>query len=131
MSFKSAAKAWPAPERNVVALTVWTKGYSPRLWRDVVAPQSRKPLDLRHETWIAERLRIAATMLRDSIDIDPEKRGSVPVIKGTRVPVATVLAELAEDANVSSIADDLGLDSAVLQGMLHGMAIHLDRPFLK
>jgi uncharacterized protein (DUF433 family) len=70
-------------------------------------------------------------MLRDSIDIDPGKRGSVPVIKGTRVPVAMILAELAEDVTASSIASDLGLDFAVIQKILHGIAIHLDRPFLK
>jgi len=70
-------------------------------------------------------------MLRDSIDIDLEKRGGVPVVHGTRVPVATILAELAEDATLGEIADALDLDANVLRTMIQGIAIHLDRPFLK
>jgi uncharacterized protein (DUF433 family) len=134
MALKVSAKPWPFPKRNTFALAVRSesvKKYPLVPWPNVVAPQIRKSLGLRHETWIAERLRYAATVLRDSIDIDPEKRGSVPVVRGTRVAVATILAELAEDATLSGIADDLDLDFTVLRKILQGIAIHLDRPFLR
>lgn len=108
-----------------------TERYRLVAWRKTDAPQFGKPRGLRYETWIAERLRCATIMLRDTIDIDPEKRGGVPVVKGTRVPVATILAELAEDATISSVADDRALDATVLQKILQGIAIHLDRSFLK
>lgn len=136
MAGKTTMKPWSPPDRGHFGFVgQWfeqTKQGSLVVWPSkTVNFPVRNPERLRHETWIAERLRNAATMLRDSIDIDAEKRGSVPVIKGTRVPVATILAELAEDATVSSIADDLEIDSTVLRTILHGMAIHLDRPFLK
>ncbi len=86
---------------------------------------------LRHEEWIVERLRFAAIMLRDSVTIDAEIRGGVPVLKGTRVPVAQVLAEIADNATVSEIADDLDLEQEVIVKLLEGMAIHLDRPFFR
>jgi uncharacterized protein (DUF433 family) len=86
---------------------------------------------LRHEEWIAERLRFAAMMLRGSVTIDAEIRGGVPVLRGTRVPVAQILAEIAGDARVSEIADDLDLDMEVVVKVLEGMAIHLDRPFFR
>jgi len=136
MTLKLPREPWPAPRRNVyAALAVWSEQAEQHRtlvpWRDVVDPQLRKSLGLRYETWIAERLRCAATMLRDTIDIDPEKRGGVPLVKETRVPVATILAELAEDVTVTDIADDLDLDSAILRKILKGIAIHLDRPFLR
>jgi uncharacterized protein (DUF433 family) len=92
-------------------------------WQDVAL--------VAHETWIAERVYCAATMLRGSVDIDLEKRGGVPVVHGTRVPVATILAELAEDATLDEIAADFDLDASVLRTIIHGIAIHLDRPFVK
>ncbi len=81
------------------------------------------------EAWTAEHLRAAATLLRDSIDIDPEKRGGVPMVKGTRVPVATILAELAEGATIGGVAADLDLDPEILRKMIQGIAGHFDCSF--
>ena len=136
MAGKTTMKPWSPPDRGHFGFVgQWfeqTKQGPLVVWPSkTVDLPVRNRERLRHETWIAERLRYAATVLRDSIDIDPEKRGSVPVVRGTRVAVATILAELAEDATLSGIADDLDLDFTVLRKILQGIAIHLDRPFLR
>lgn len=77
------------------------------------------------------RLRAAASMLQDSVEINLDKRGGVPVLKGTRVPISLILAELAGNASLSEIADDLDLDKDLIRGFLEGMAVHFDRPFAK
>ncbi len=53
------------------------------------------------------------------------------MIKGTRVTLAQVLAELAEGAPVSEIAAELDVDTTMLQKALEGLSLHLDRPFTK
>jgi uncharacterized protein (DUF433 family) len=88
-------------------------------------------LENRVDKRLAERLREAAAMLHDSIEINAGKRGGVPVFKGTRVPIALVLAELANNANMAEIAEDLDLSEELVRGFLEGMAIHFDRPFTK
>ena len=86
---------------------------------------------LRHEEWIAERLRFSVMMLQDSVDISSEIRGGVPVIKGTRVPVSQVLAEIADDASVTEIADDLDLNPELIRKFIEFISINLDRPFFR
>ena len=81
------------------------------------------------EAWTAEHLRGQRHCSRDSIDIDPEKRGGVPMVKGTRVPVATILAELAEGATIGGVAADLDLDPEILRKMIQGIAGHFDCSF--
>ena len=46
------------------------------------------------------------------------------MFKGMRVPIAPILAELANDAKLSEIAEDLGLSEDAIRGFLEGMAIH-------
>jgi uncharacterized protein (DUF433 family) len=91
-------------------------------------PKSR---GLRHEQWVAERLRFAVRMLRETIEVNPQKRGGVPVLSGTRVPVAQILAEIADDASVSEIAAELDLDAECIRKLLEGIASYLDRPFFR
>jgi uncharacterized protein (DUF433 family) len=76
-----------------------------------------------------KRLRTAASMLHDSVEINIDKRGGVPMLKGTRVPIALIIAELAGNASLAEIADDLELDEGLIRGFLEGLAIHFDRPF--
>lgn len=83
------------------------------------------------EQRIAERLRFAAISLDATIEIDPHKRGGVPVIKGTRFTVAQLLGEVADGYNITQISDDLDLDVTQVKEIIHGFAIYLDRPFFK
>jgi uncharacterized protein (DUF433 family) len=85
----------------------------------------------RVEYRFARRMHEAVVMLRNSVEINPQKHGGVPVLKGTRITIAQVIAELADDLSLSEIADDLGLDEMQLRCFLEGMAIHLDRPFVR
>jgi uncharacterized protein (DUF433 family) len=91
--------------------------------------QSLKPYSLSREEWLAERLRFAVIILRNSVDIDPEIRGGVPVLKNTRIPISQIIAEVADDSKISDIADDFNLDINILANLFEGIAIHLDRPF--
>jgi uncharacterized protein (DUF433 family) len=82
-----------------------------------------------HEEWLAERARYAVSMLRDCTEVNPQKCGGVPVLKGTRLSLAQVLAEIAEGRSVSELAEDFELEPALIKEFLEGMAIALDRPF--
>lgn len=100
-------------------------------WRPIRPLNSSSLSELRHEEWFAERLRVAITALRDCIVVSPRVRGGVPVLKGTRVPISQILAELAEDQRVSDVAEDLQLDGDAIRRLLEGIAGYLDRPFVK
>ncbi|MGO8751666.1 MAG: DUF433 domain-containing protein [Thermoguttaceae bacterium] len=104
---RTTSESWELPR---IFRTVWTE---------------------RAEYRLARRLREAVVMLQNSVEINPQKRGGVPVLKGTRVTIAQVIAELSDDLSLSEIADDLGLDEMQSRCFLEGMAIHLDRPFVR
>jgi uncharacterized protein (DUF433 family) len=78
--------------------------------------------------WIVERLGRAKVMLREAVEADPDTQGGVVVLRGTRFPIARVLAELAEDSSISDIAGDFDLDIEILKKFLQGMAVCLERP---
>ena len=80
---------------------------------------------------MTSQLREALVALPDSIEINVGKRGGVPVLKGTRVPIAQILAELASNYSVSEIADDLDLSEDLIRGFLEGLADHLNRSFFE
>ncbi len=68
--------------------------------------------------WVAERMRYATLTLWRHVEMDPEKRAGVPVLRGTRFTVAQLLAELAEDRRMSEIASAFRLDKDQLQQVL-------------
>lgn len=86
------------------------------------------PVALTAEEWLADRLRLAARMLTDCVEANPRKRSGIPVIKGSRVTLAQVLAELADDHRVSELSDDFEIDVELLRKFLEGLAIYLDQP---
>ncbi|MEM8641503.1 MAG: DUF433 domain-containing protein [Cyanobacteria bacterium P01_G01_bin.54] len=67
----------------------------------------------------------------DVIEIHPEMRGGIPVLKGTRFPVARVLAELGEDETISEIAEDYDIDANKLRDLIENLAMFFDQYFLK
>jgi len=83
------------------------------------------------EATIQDRLRHAVEMLTDSVEIAPEMRGGVPVLKGTRIPIARIVAELSDDLTVSEIADDFEIDVAVIKKLLEGIALYWESPMNK
>jgi uncharacterized protein (DUF433 family) len=101
----------------------WESGYLPK-------PGPRYRL-VSHEEWLAERARHAASMLRNCVEMNPRKRGGIPVLKGTRFTLAQILAEIAEGRDVNELAEDFELDLELIKEFLHGLAICLDRPAFK
>jgi uncharacterized protein (DUF433 family) len=67
----------------------------------------------------------------DGIEVNPLRRCGVPVVAGTRFPMARLLAELAEGRSVRRLAADFDLDAAALARALHGLAVALDRPMAR
>jgi uncharacterized protein (DUF433 family) len=51
----------------------------------------------------------AANGWEERINIDPEIMGGKPVIKGTRVPVETIVGSLAGGSTIAELMDDYGL----------------------
>ena len=83
------------------------------------------------EQWLAERARQAALELRDCVEVDANKLGGVPVLKGTRISVAQILAEIGEGQSIQAVADDFALDVAQVKKLVTGLAICIDRPLAK
>ncbi len=83
------------------------------------------------ENWMAERSRQAMNMLHETVDIDQDLMKGVPVLKGTRFPISQLLAEIAEGRSVDQIAKAFRLNLELIKDLLHGLALHLDRPALK
>ncbi|MDE2095767.1 MAG: DUF433 domain-containing protein [Patescibacteria group bacterium] len=82
-----------------------------------------------HVQWFIERLKQATLMLRECVEIDPQIRGGVPVLRGTRIPVARILADIADGYSPQEVTDDLGLDLDLVKKLLDGLASSIDRPF--
>jgi uncharacterized protein (DUF433 family) len=89
-------------------------------------PAKYRPLS--PEEWLAERARHAMLMLRDCAEVNPRKRGGVPVLKGTRFTLAQILAEIAEGRSVTELAEDFDLDLEIIKQFLEGLSIYFDRP---
>jgi uncharacterized protein (DUF433 family) len=62
-----------------------------------------------------------------SIQIDPNRCGGRPVIAGTRVTVAQLLAELANgEESLAEICEDMGLDRITCSNALYDLGHFLD-----
>jgi uncharacterized protein (DUF433 family) len=83
--------------------------------------------DTTPEQWLVHRATSALVELSDCVERNPAKLGGVPVIKGTRISVAQVLAELGEGRNTEEVAADFDLDEALLRRLVQGLAISLDQ----
>lgn len=80
------------------------------------------------DEWLAERMLYASHVLRECVDVDPKRRGGIPVLKGTRFTLAQLLAELADGRSLPCIAEDFELDLQILEQFMRGLSICLDRP---
>ena len=80
------------------------------------------------EEWLSERTLYASRELHDCVEFNPDKLGGVPVLKGTRMSLAQILAELAEGRSTAEVADDFELDAALVKRFVSGLAVGLDRP---
>jgi len=81
----------------------------------------------RPEQWLAERADYAVRELRECVEFDPAKRCAVPVLLGTRMSVAQLLAELGEGRSTVEVAEDFDLDADLVRRFVCGLAVCLDR----
>jgi len=81
--------------------------------------------------WLTQRLLAAARELSNLITLDPGVRGGVPVVSGTRLPLARIFAEVADDRLLSEIADDHELPADMLMQLFGALAASLERPFTR
>lgn len=52
----------------------------------------------------------------------------VPVVKGSRISVAQIFAEMAEGMSANEVAEDFSLDPALVKRLVSGFSVCLDRP---
>ena len=79
---------------------------------------------------LVDRTQTAMKMLSDSVDIDPQRRGGIPVLKNTRFKVSQLLAQLAADGSVDDLVKNFDLDDTTVRKLLSGLSIILDQPIL-
>lgn len=84
---------------------------------------------VREDEELTERLSVAMRLLSKSVEIDPDVRSGLPVVRGTRIAVSRIFAEIADDYRLSEIADNLDIDHDMLKDLIEGVSIRLDRPF--
>lgn len=98
------------------------------VWHDVNPYGASDAIKARHWAVITSRISHAKDTLYQCIEVNPLIRSGVPVIKGTRVPVSVVLANLAADMSISDIADDLNLSKQTLVSIIQCLATVFDGP---
>ncbi len=76
---------------------------------------------------LALRWSHAIALVGDCVETHPGLRGGIPCLKGTRVTVAQILAQLADGESIDEIADDMSLDRESLAKFLNALSIILDR----
>jgi uncharacterized protein (DUF433 family) len=126
---------------------------TPKEWQDSIRPQdqpdvraaARIPM-LRGSDWARDpqvyRLSYGAVdaqwwyiecevnglrYLQGAVDVDPDRRGGVPLLKGTGFTVAQALAELADGSGVPELAERFNLDPEVIREILNGLSLMFQR----
>ena len=98
------------------------------------------PIDLKenHPKWFEDRIKEelenidhANDELKMLVEYHPEKRGGVPVFKGTGISISQFIAELADNQNISDISKDFSLSIGKMRKLLHALAIILDKSYDK
>jgi uncharacterized protein (DUF433 family) len=95
-------------------------------WRTLMKSASVRSFRL--QQWSAECLQWGDTALQNAVEIDPKRRGGIPVLKGTRFTVAQTLAELADSTGVPEVANRFDLDEDTIRELLYGLALLAERP---
>jgi len=95
-------------------------------------PSSFRVRGIPHVTeWYIECEVNGLRMLEQTVDVNPQVRGGVPVLRGTGFTVAQTLAELADGPAVDDLARRFNLASENIRDMLNGLSLMLQRPFPK
>ena len=58
----------------------------------------------------------------ESIEIDPKRLSGKPTLKGTRISVAQILAQISEGDSIEDIAEDMSLDIEKLRKLFEELS---------
>lgn len=83
------------------------------------------------DAWSVGRLWAGQVLLNGAVEINPSIRGGVPVFRGTRIPIAQMIAEVADGRGIAELADAFDLDVEQLKSLFDGLAITFDRSFVR
>lgn len=83
------------------------------------------------EEWYVQRVYNGIDSIKNCVEVDPARRGGVPVLRGTRVTAAEALAEIADSGAILEVAENFDLDPEALRGLLNGISLCLGRPYQK
>jgi len=95
-------------------------------WRTLIKSASLRSFRL--EQWFSECVLWGDKALQNAVEIDPKRRGGIPVLKGTRFTVGQTLAELADSAGVPEVANRFDLNEETIRELLYGLALLAERP---
>jgi len=84
--------------------------------------------NVRAVEWYIECALAGRRLIRDSVVVDPDRRGGIPVLTGTGFTVSQTLVELADSSGVVEVADEFDLDADVIRKMLNGLSLLLGKP---
>jgi uncharacterized protein (DUF433 family) len=90
--------------------------------------QQSEPISMDDDQWFAERARQAMLVLGQCVEINPQKLGGAPLLRGTRFSIPQLLSEIAGGDAVGDISDNFELDKQQVQQLFHALAVFLDRP---
>ena len=82
-----------------------------------------------YREWLMERAGYAYQAFHMSIEVNPHKRGGVPVLKGTRFTIAQVFAEIADGRSLPQLCKNFNLDRGLVTQLFEGLAVLFDRPY--
>ena len=126
----SAVKVqWMTPDeenrhdRSVRKMSAVSWGES--LLPPIIQAQSHRDVQFAH------RLYLAALALADCVDIDPDRRGGAPVLKGTRFPIAQIISQMAEGDSVDDLVENFDLNGDLIRQCLRGLSDFLARQYAK
>jgi uncharacterized protein (DUF433 family) len=118
----SGTRLWAAPEERLSAGQILDQNE----WASLIKPLSTRALE-----WYFECNFIGYETLREVAEINPRRRGGVPVLKGTRFTISQALAELADSSGVNEVAQHFDIDANALKEMLEGLSLVLMQPLRK
>jgi uncharacterized protein (DUF433 family) len=75
------------------------------------------------QQWIAACVTEGVRSLDEAIDVDPEIHGGAAVLKGTRFPVAQILAELTETGAITELSEEFDLDPHKVRTLFEAMSL--------
>jgi len=77
---------------------------------------------------VGDRLSRAEVTLTYCVEVNSRKMHGVPLLKGTRFPVAQVLSQIADGDSIDDLAENFDLDREQLASLLHAFSAYLDKP---